>query len=83
MDKIEVAARESSHENMSAFVVPVDQSPQPQTDQAPPSPLWVMYKEQYESGIHKKVYIRTHVRTHNSLLRSDMLFKCVYIVYYM
>ncbi|XP_010088157.2 aquaporin NIP2-2 [Morus notabilis] len=53
MDRIEPAVASLS-ENANALVVPVNESPKPQ-NQTPPSPLWVMYKEQYESGLYKKV----------------------------
>ncbi|KAL5582295.1 hypothetical protein UlMin_014737 [Ulmus minor] len=49
MDRIEPAP-------LNAIVVPVDQSPGPQTqNRPPPSPLWVLYKEQYESGFLRKI----------------------------
>ncbi|GMN42236.1 hypothetical protein TIFTF001_011444 [Ficus carica] len=54
MDNIEPAQARDLNENMNSLVFPIAESPQPQ-NQIPPSPLWVMYKEQYESGIHKKV----------------------------
>ncbi|PON67306.1 Major intrinsic protein [Trema orientale] len=56
MDRIESVSKDSSTDhNLTALVVPVDQSPQPQ-NLSPPSPLWVLYKEHYQkSGIHRKV----------------------------